>query len=188
MDLNFLFLSCVLVSILTLGSCKPNQKIKNQKSITMSKPTKGSLNDWKPKKPKGRVHFYLSNWAPSISFDKNELNCSVRERRPLHPCLALQVQTMAVSFPLRYEILIKPWQCRNQAQAVVIFSTWTESSPAAPHWTETRSPGAPRRWPGRGRWRGGGIVTTPVQAWLPHNPTFTPTMHPGFVVTLQPDI
>ena len=60
MDLNYFFLGYILVSILTLGSCKPKQKIKNQKSITMSKPTKSSSNDWKPKKPKENLQSYPS--------------------------------------------------------------------------------------------------------------------------------
>ena len=69
MDLNYLLLVYIFVSILPLGSCKPKQKIKNQKSITMSKPKKSSLNDWKPKKPKEILHSYASQ-TPLDDFQK----------------------------------------------------------------------------------------------------------------------
>ena len=67
MDLNYILVFYLFISLIALGSCKPRRKIKNNKFITMSKPTKGFLNDWKPKKPRSTKSSALVSCSTSSS-------------------------------------------------------------------------------------------------------------------------
>ena len=67
MDLNSIFLTYIFLALLTLGSAKPRRKIKNDKSVTMSKPVKGFLEDWLAKKPKRTKTTTMASCSSSSS-------------------------------------------------------------------------------------------------------------------------
>ena len=67
MDLNSILLSYIFLALLTLGSAKPRRKIKNDKSVTMSKPVKGFLEDWLAKKPKRTKSTTMASCTSSSS-------------------------------------------------------------------------------------------------------------------------